>query len=55
MTTIDHTSPPQRFPAGPKPLLSGEHSRSELVTIRVFRLAPFLALLSVVVLVWGWG
>ena len=55
MTTIDHTAPPQRFPAGPKPLLSGEHSRSELVTIRIFLLAPFLALISVVVLAWGWG
>ncbi|WP_410585819.1 acyl-CoA desaturase [Amycolatopsis sp. lyj-108] len=55
MITSERTSPPRRFPAGPKPMLSGEHSRAELVTIRIFLVAPFLALVSVMVLVWGWG
>jgi len=49
------TKPTPRYPSGPKPIVDGEHSRGELVTIRIFLLAPFLALISVVVLVWGWG
>src|SRR5437764_764704 len=36
MTT--RTSP--EYPAGPKPLLSGQHSRTELITIRIFLIAP---------------
>ncbi|PFG49322.1 stearoyl-CoA desaturase (delta-9 desaturase) [Amycolatopsis sulphurea] len=52
MTT---TRTPSRHPAGPKPLLSGQHSLTELITIRIFLIAPFLALVAIVVLVWGWG
>jgi stearoyl-CoA desaturase (delta-9 desaturase) len=55
MTTTQPATRERRFPAGPKPLVSGQHSRTELVTIRVFLVAPFLALIAVVVLMWGWG
>jgi hypothetical protein len=37
------TETPTRYPAGRKPPLSGKHSRGELITIRVFLPAPFLA------------
>ncbi len=55
MTTTDVTTPAPRFPTGPQPLVSGQHSRGELVTIRLFLIFPFLALITLVVLVWGWG
>ncbi len=55
MTATERTAPAPSLPAGPKPLLAGEHSPGELITIRIFLLAPFLALVAIVVLVWGWG
>jgi stearoyl-CoA desaturase (delta-9 desaturase) len=39
----------------PKPMLSTQASRAELITIRAFLIIPFIALVAAVPLVWGWG
>lgn len=39
----------------PKPVLSGQRSLGELVTIRAFLIIPFAALAAAVPLTWGWG
>jgi stearoyl-CoA desaturase (Delta-9 desaturase) len=39
----------------PKPILSGRRSPLEHLTVKVFLLVPFLALLAAVPLAWGWG
>jgi len=41
--------------SAPKPILSGQASRAELITIRAFLIIPFIALVAAVPLVWGWG
>jgi stearoyl-CoA desaturase (delta-9 desaturase) len=51
MTT---TLEPTRRPA-PKPIISGQASKAELITIRAFLIIPFIALVAAVPLVWGWG
>src|ERR1700754_4207609 len=38
-----------------KPMLSGQATLAELVTIRAFLIIPFVALLALVPAVWGWG
>ena len=38
-----------------KPMLSGQASLAEMVTIRAFLIIPFVALLALVPAVWGWG
>ncbi|WP_026421481.1 acyl-CoA desaturase [Actinokineospora inagensis] len=53
MTTATPTVEKPRPPA--KPLLAEQAGRAELVTIRIFLLVPFLALLAVVPVAWGWG
>lgn len=45
----------QPAPTGPKPLLEGTQSKTELVVLWVFVVAPFVALLAAVPLAWGWG
>jgi len=42
-------------PAGPKPMIEATQSTAELVVLWVFVVAPFVALLAAVPLVWGWG
>jgi stearoyl-CoA desaturase (delta-9 desaturase) len=39
----------------PKPILSGRRSPLEHLTVKVFLLVPFLALIAAVPLAWGWG
>jgi stearoyl-CoA desaturase (delta-9 desaturase) len=46
---------PAQTKSGPKPVLDGERSLAELVTIRAFLLVPFVALIAAVPLFWGWG
>ncbi|MBM7775962.1 stearoyl-CoA desaturase (delta-9 desaturase) [Actinokineospora baliensis] len=53
MTTITPTVDEPR-PAA-KPVLGAPAGRAELVTIRLFLIIPFLALVAVVPAVWGWG
>src|SRR4030088_1663880 len=48
--TTDFAAPPV-----PKPILSGRRSQPEQLTITVFLLVPFLALIAAVPLMWGWG
>ena len=50
MTTTTSAAPPV-----PKPILSGRRSQPEQLTITVFLLVPFLALIAAVPLMWGWG
>ena len=53
MTTFLAAGPPRGDT--PKPVLSGQRSLAELVTIRVFLVIPFAALAAAVPLTWGWG
>ncbi|HEV2781615.1 MAG TPA: acyl-CoA desaturase [Actinophytocola sp.] len=55
MTTATPTAPPERAPTGPKPILSGQQSRVEMVTIRAFLLIPFAVLVAAIPVFWGWG
>ena len=56
MSTATATHPPAgEARPQPKPLISGQASRLELVTIRAFLIVPFVALVAAVPLVWGWG
>jgi stearoyl-CoA desaturase (delta-9 desaturase) len=48
--TTDFAAPPV-----PKPILFGRRSPLEHLTIKVFLLVPFLALIVAVPLAWGWG
>jgi stearoyl-CoA desaturase (delta-9 desaturase) len=49
------TATAERPAATPKPLLSGQASRTELVTVRAFLIIPFLVLIAAVPVFWGWG
>jgi stearoyl-CoA desaturase (delta-9 desaturase) len=42
-------------PTGPKPLVEATQSRTELVVLWIFVVAPFVALLAAIPLAWGWG
>jgi stearoyl-CoA desaturase (delta-9 desaturase) len=55
MTTTGPSTTTTDSSSGARPLLSGERSRAELVTVRLFLVIPFLALAAAAVLLWGWG
>jgi stearoyl-CoA desaturase (delta-9 desaturase) len=45
-----------REPAkAPKPIISGRRSSAEQLTVTVFLVLPFLALIAAIPLAWGWG
>ncbi|GAA3463719.1 acyl-CoA desaturase [Saccharothrix longispora] len=43
------------LPLAPKPILDEPRTRTELLVIRLFLVIPFIALVAVVPLTWGWG
>jgi stearoyl-CoA desaturase (Delta-9 desaturase) len=47
-------TPTREHPA-PKPILSGRRSGGEQLTVKVFLIVPFLALIAAVPFAWGWG
>ncbi|OLF16357.1 acyl-CoA desaturase [Actinophytocola xanthii] len=55
MTTAAPARPAEPARPEPKPILSGQVGRTELLTIRAFLIIPLLALVAAVPLVWGWG
>jgi stearoyl-CoA desaturase (Delta-9 desaturase) len=51
--TLEHpTAPAGR---GPEPIVSGAESRSQALLVKVFVIAPLLALVAAVPVAWGWG
>lgn len=42
-------------PAGPRPILGGQRTPAEQLLVKIFVVAPMLALLTAVPLFWGWG
>jgi stearoyl-CoA desaturase (delta-9 desaturase) len=40
---------------GPKPILDGRRGNTEQISVYVFVIVPFLALLAAVPIAWGWG
>jgi stearoyl-CoA desaturase (delta-9 desaturase) len=46
---------PEKPKGTPKPLLSGQRSVSEMITIRFFLIIPFIALAVAIPVTWGWG
>jgi stearoyl-CoA desaturase (Delta-9 desaturase) len=48
--TTNFAAPPR-----PKPILSGRRSQPEQLTIAIFLIVPFLALIAAVPFAWGWG
>jgi stearoyl-CoA desaturase (delta-9 desaturase) len=46
---------PTRESKAPKPIISGRRSGAEQLTVKVFLILPFLALIAAVPFAWGWG
>jgi stearoyl-CoA desaturase (delta-9 desaturase) len=55
MTLVTPAAPSEQTRSAPKPLLSGQRSRAEQITVRAFLLIPFAALAAAVPVFWGWG
>jgi stearoyl-CoA desaturase (delta-9 desaturase) len=55
MTLATPAAPSEQPRSAPKPLLSGQRSRAEQITVRAFLLIPFAALAAAVPVFWGWG
>src|SRR4051794_22816014 len=49
------TSTIDRSTKGPKPIIDGRRGNAEQISVYVFVIVPFLALLAAVPITWGWG
>ncbi|MGH3822571.1 MAG: fatty acid desaturase, partial [Pseudonocardiaceae bacterium] len=56
MTTSTQLDPPvPAAAAGPQPILDGQRTRAQHLLVKIFVVAPLLALIAAIPLAWGWG
>ncbi|HEV7907131.1 MAG TPA: acyl-CoA desaturase [Pseudonocardiaceae bacterium] len=53
-TTLERSTPPSPD-KGPKPIIDGQRGTASQISVYVFVVVPFLALLAAVPFAWGWG